>query len=58
MPRKLFKHIHIGQALSLCHLSNIEYFLELSYYYSVYDTYLETEKEYLSVIAELLKYRL
>lgn len=48
----------LDKALSLGHLSNIEYFLELSYYYSAYDTYLETEKEYQAVLAELLKYKL
>ncbi len=48
----------LNKSLSLGQISSIEYFMELSYYYNAYNNYLETEKEYYEVIAELYKYQL
>lgn len=45
-------------ALNIGEISSVEYFLEVNYYYSSYDKFLELEKEYQKVIAELNKYRL
>ncbi len=39
-------------------ISMIEYFMEISYFYQVYDDYLMIEKEYYLALAELFKYRL
>ncbi|MFH1320474.1 MAG: TolC family protein [Bacteroidota bacterium] len=48
----------LDKALKLGEISSIEYFLEISYFYSSYDKYLELEKEYHQTIAELYKYQL
>lgn len=48
----------LNKSLSLGQISTIEYFLELSYYYNVFNNYLETEKQYYEVVAELFKYQL
>lgn len=48
----------LGKALRLGQISTIEYFLELSYYNETYDRYLQLEKEYHDVIAQLHKYTL
>lgn len=44
------------KALNFGELSTIEYFLELSYYYTSFNNYLETEKELNLVMITLLKY--
>jgi len=46
------------KALSIGEISAINYFLESNYFYSSYDKFLELEKEYHKVIAELYKYQL
>lgn len=48
----------LSKALELGEISTIEYFLELRYYYTMYDEYLSIEKEYHLNIASLLKYKL
>jgi len=48
----------LKKAKSLGEISMIEYFMEISYFYQVYDDYLEIEKEYYLALAELFKYRL
>lgn len=48
----LQKALHLGQ------ITIIEYFFELSYFYSAYDKYLSAEHEYHQAIAALLKYQL
>ena len=48
----------LDKAFSLGHLSTLEYFQEVSYYNAVFDTYMETEREYFMVIAQLYKFRL
>lgn len=48
----------LDKALNLGQISTIEYFMELTYFYTSYDTYLELEKEYRQVIAELFKFTL
>jgi len=45
-------------ALNIGEISAVEYFLEVNYYYSSYDKFLELEKDYHKVIAELNKYLL
>ena len=48
----------LEKAFSLGHLSTLEYFQEMSYYNSVFDDYLETEREYYKVIAQLYQFKL
>lgn len=48
----------LDKALELGEISNIQYFLELSYYYNVHDQYLVLEKEDKLILAELYKYML
>ena len=48
----------LEKALQLGEISSIEYFMEIGYFYSSYDRYLQLEKEYHQVIAELFKYQL
>jgi cobalt-zinc-cadmium efflux system outer membrane protein len=48
----------LDKAFALGHISTLEYFTETSYYNTVFNDYLETEKEYYEVVAELLKYKL
>ena len=43
----------LNKSLQLGEISIIEYFIELSYYYEVKDTFLELEKEYFQTLAEL-----
>ena len=43
----------LNKSLQLGEISIIEYFIELSYYYEVKDTFLELEKEYFQALAEL-----
>ncbi len=48
----------LEKALKLGAISSIQYFMEISYFYNSYDKYLQLEKEYHQVIAELYKYQL
>ncbi len=48
----------LKKAKSLGEISMIEYFMEISYFYQVYDDYLMIEKEYYLALAVLFKYRL
>lgn len=48
----------LNKALSAGHISTIEYFMEMNYYTSAFNNYLQTEKEYYQVIAELYKFTL
>ena len=48
----------LNKSLKAGNISSIEYFMELSYFYTAYDNYLKTESEYNKVIAELYKYQL
>ena len=48
----------LNKAFALGQISTIEYFLETNYYYTAYNNYLQTEKEYYQAIAELYKYQL
>ena len=48
----------LEKALKLGEISSIQYFMEINYFYSSFDMYLEFEKEYYLVIAELYKYQL
>lgn len=48
----------LEKALKLGEISSIQYFMEISYFYNSYDKYLQLEKEYHQVIAELYKYQL
>jgi outer membrane protein, heavy metal efflux system len=48
----------LDKALRLGQISTIEYFMELSYYYTAYDKYLHIEYEYQQAIAALYKYQL
>jgi outer membrane protein TolC len=48
----------LEKALKLGEISSIQYFMEINYFYSSFDKYLELEKEYYLVIAELHKYKL
>lgn len=49
---------YLEKALKVGHISTIEYFLESNYFYMAYNNYLQTEFEYYSTIAEILKFRL
>lgn len=48
----------LDKALSAGQISVLEYFVELNYYNSTFNSYLEIEKEYYEVVATLLKYKL
>ena len=48
----------LDKALSAGQISVLEYFVELNYYNTTYNSYLEIEKEYYEVVATLLKYQL
>lgn len=48
----------LDKALSAGQISVLEYFVELNYYNTTTNSYLEIEKEYYEVVAALLKYRL
>ncbi len=48
----------LNKALQLGEISAITYFTELNYFLMAYTNYLETEKDYHLVIAELFKYEL
>jgi cobalt-zinc-cadmium efflux system outer membrane protein len=48
----------LTKALDLGEISALEYFMEINYYYASYDHFLNIEKDYFQVIAELNKYEL
>ncbi len=48
----------LDKALAAGQISVLEYFVELNYYNTTYNSYLEIEKEYYDVVASLLKYKL
>ena len=48
----------LEKALKLGEISSIQYVMEINYFYSSFDRYLELEKEYHLVVAELHKYQL
>jgi cobalt-zinc-cadmium efflux system outer membrane protein len=48
----------LNKAFALGQLSSIEYFMEISYYYTTLNNFLETEKDYHESVAILLKYQL
>jgi outer membrane protein TolC len=54
----LSSNMLLDKALELGHISALEYFMEISYYYNVYTSYLRMESEYYITVAELQKYRL
>lgn len=58
----LFKDLNtvelLDKSLALGHISTIEYFMEMSFYYDALKNYLMTEKEYRQSIAELFKFKL
>lgn len=48
----------LDKALAAGQISVLEYFVELNYYNSSYNSFLEIEKEYYDVVATLLKHKL
>jgi cobalt-zinc-cadmium efflux system outer membrane protein len=48
----------LNTALEVGQISNIEYFMELRYYYGASDDFLELEKDYHMTVCELMKHRL
>jgi outer membrane protein TolC len=48
----------LDKALSAGQISVLEYFVELNYYNTTFNSYLEIEKEFYQVVATLLKYQL
>lgn len=48
----------LDKALAAGQISVLEYFVELNYYNTTFNSYLEIEKEYYEVVATLLKYQL
>jgi outer membrane protein, heavy metal efflux system len=48
----------LNKSLKAGNITSIEYFMELSYFYSAYDSYLKAENEYNQIIATLYKYQL
>jgi outer membrane protein, heavy metal efflux system len=48
----------LEKALSLGHISTLEYFMETGFYYDAFNSYLRTEREYYETVAELYKYQL
>jgi cobalt-zinc-cadmium efflux system outer membrane protein len=48
----------LDKALAAGQISVLEYFVELNYYNTTFNSYLEIEKEYYDVVAALLKYKL
>lgn len=49
---------YLNKALSVGHISTIEYFLESNYFYTAFTNYLKTEQEYHVLLAEILQHRL
>jgi outer membrane protein, heavy metal efflux system len=48
----------LDKALAAGQISVLEYFVELNYYNTTFNSFLEIEKEYYDVVATLLKYKL
>jgi cobalt-zinc-cadmium efflux system outer membrane protein len=48
----------LDKALAAGQISVLEYFVEMNYYNTTFNSYLEIEKEYYEVVASLLKYQL
>jgi outer membrane protein, heavy metal efflux system len=48
----------LSKSLKLGELSTIEFFMELSYFYNSFDSFLEAERDYFQTVAELNKYQL
>ncbi len=48
----------LNKAFALGQISSVEYFMEITYYYTAFDNYLETEMQYHDTIAELYKFKL
>ena len=48
----------LEKALKLGEISSIQYFMEINYFYSSFDNYLQLEKEYNLVLAALYKFKL
>ncbi|PZR06404.1 MAG: transporter, partial [Flavobacterium psychrophilum] len=48
----------LDKALKFGEITTIQYFLEASYFYTATNNYLQAEKEYNEVIAELYRYQL
>ncbi|WP_291114331.1 TolC family protein [Flavobacterium sp. UBA6135] len=48
----------LDKALAAGQISALEYFVELNYYNTTFNSFLEIEKEYYDVVATLLKYKL
>lgn len=48
----------LDKALAAGQISVLEYFVELNYYNTTFNSYLEIEKEYYDVLADLMKYKL
>jgi hypothetical protein len=59
---KIFSSVNntelLNKSLKAGNISSIEFFMELSYFYSSYDNYLKAENEYNQAIAALYKYQL
>ena len=51
-------HEILKKSLDSGHISGIEYFLEVAYYYQMVDLYLDIELEYQLILARLYKYEL
>lgn len=48
----------LNKSLSLGQISTIEYFMEMNYYNNAFNNYLQVEREFYEVVAELFKYQL
>jgi cobalt-zinc-cadmium efflux system outer membrane protein len=48
----------LDKSLALGHISTVEYFLEMTYYFEALKNYLQIEMEYHQIIAELYKHKL
>jgi outer membrane protein, heavy metal efflux system len=59
---KIFSSVNntelLNKSLTAGNISSIEYFMELSYFYSAHDNYLKAENEFNQAIAMLYKYQL
>jgi outer membrane protein, heavy metal efflux system len=60
--KKIFSSVNnaelLNKSLKAGNISSIEYFMELSYFYTAYDNYLKSENEYNQAVAMLYKYQL
>lgn len=48
----------LNKSLALGQISTIEYFMEMNYYNNAFNNYLQVEREFYEVVAELYKYQL